>query len=251
MAPPGTNLPKTREEFKAYLLRKLGHPVIQINVSDEQIEDRIDDALSYFYTNHYDGSTVVYYKHLVTQEDKDNKYITLPPNIIGAVRVFDLNTGSYSAGMFSMEYQIALNDLYTLTSQSMLPYYMMQYQVQQMQKLLVGMKPIRFNRYDQKVYLDTNWGRFNEGAYLIVEAYQVVNPELYENAWSDIWLTRYATCLVKVQWGENLTKFIGGVLPGGVQFNGNRILSDAQNEKIQLENEMIDMYTAPVQIFLG
>ncbi len=117
--------PTTKAEFKEYCLRKLGKPVIEINVDDDQVDDRIDEAIRYWYDYHFDGSDRVYYKHQVTDTDKANKYITLPENIIGAVRVFQIGDPSIRADdLFNIRYQIALNDLYTLTNVSLVPYYM-------------------------------------------------------------------------------------------------------------------------------
>lgn len=244
-------LPTSRPELKSYILRALGAPVLKIQVSNEQIEDRIDEALKYYYDYHFDGTEKVFYKHKVTAADKKNKYITLPDNIIGAVRIFDVGFGANSGGMFSVEYQIALNDLYTLTSASMVPYYITKMGLEQMEQILVGKKPIRYNRNRNILQVDMNWNVFAVGDYLVVEAYQVVDPEEFNDVYSDRWLMRYATALVKRQWGTNLTMFVGMQLPGGVQFNGDRILSDAQAEIAQMEAEMQTAYSLPPMDMIG
>lgn len=245
-------VPTTRTEFKEYCLRKLGKPVIEINVDDDQVEDRIDEAIRYYWDYHFDGSDKIYYKHQVTAEDKANKYITMPENILGTVRVFPIGDPSIrSDDLFNIRYQIALNDLYTLTSVSMVPYYMAMQHLGVISEILVGQQPIRFNRHMNRLYVDMDWDTFNTGEYLLVEAYQVVDPETYTDAYGDRWLQNYATAKIKYQWGTNLTKFTGMQLPGGVQFNGQKILDDAQAEITAMEKEMISSYSLPVSDMIG
>lgn len=245
-------VPTSRSTFKEYCLRKLGKPVIEINVDDDQIEDRIDESLKYYYDYHFDGSEKVYYKHLVTETDKANKYITMPENIIGAVRIFSIGDPSIrSDDLFNIRYQIALNDLYTLTAVSMIPYYMVMQHLGLITEMLVGKQPIRYNRHTDKLYVDMDWKSVNVGEYLLVEAYEVIDPDVYTDAWGDRWLQEYATAKIKYQWGTNLTKFIGLSLPGGVQFNGEKILNDAKDEITKLEQEMISSYSLPVSDMIG
>lgn len=244
-------LPTNRAEFKENCLRRLGKPVIEINVDDDQLEDRIDEALRYYYDYHFDGSEKVFYKHQVTSQDKTNKYITLPENIIGAVNIFDIGSALGTNNLFNIRYQIALNDLYTLTSVSMIPYYMAMQHIQFLEYLLVGKQPIRYNRHTNKLYLDMDWDRFNVGDFIIVEAYEVVNPDTYTDAWADRWLLQYAACLIKQQWGTNLKKFQGMQMPGGLTFNGQQIYNEATSERAELENEMIFTYSLPAQDFIG
>ena len=246
-------IPSTRAEFKEWCLRKLGKPVIEINVDDDQIDDRIDESLRYYWDYHFDGSEKVYYKHLVTADDITNKYITLPENIIGAVRIFSIGDPSISSDdLFNIRYQIALNDLYTLTSVSLVPYYMVMEHLALVQQLLVGQKPIRYNRHRNRLHVDTAWGdQIKLGEYILVEAYEVVDPDTWSDAWGDRWLQQYATAKIKYQWGTNLSKFIGMQLPGGVQFNGERIMDDAKAEIDKLEAEMITSYSLPVTDMIG
>jgi len=241
----------SRSEFKEYCLRKLGKPVIEINVDDDQVEDRIDEALKYYWDYHFDGTEKIFYKHQFTQEDIDNKYITLPQNIIGAVNIFDIGDYIATNNIFNIRYQIALNDLYTLTYQSMVPYYMAFQQLQLLEQLLVGKQPIRYNRNTNKLYVDVNWDKVTVGYYLVVEAYQIVDPTTYQDVWNDRWLQRYATALIKKQWGTNLTKFIGMQLPGGIQFNGEKIYNDAHDEIEKYEQEMISSYSLPIADMIG
>ena len=244
-------VPTSRSEFKEYCLRKLGKPVIEINVDDDQVEDRIDEALKYYWDFHFDGTERIYYKHLVTAENISQGYITLPENIIGAVRIFDVSGSMVTNNIFDIRYQIALNDMYTLTSVSMVPYYMAFQHIQLLEQLLVGQQPIRYNRHNDRLYVDMNWDKVNEGSYIIVEAYQVLDPEVYEDAWGDRWLSGYATALIKRQWGSNLTKFSGLQLPGGVQFNGDKIYNDAVNEIEQMEKDMSITYSLPSFDMIG
>ncbi len=246
--------PTTRETFKAYCLRALGAPVIEINVSDDQVEDRIDEALSYYADYHFDGSAKIYFKHQITQDDKDDKYITLPENIIGAVSLFAIGGGwgaTSPDNLFDINYQIAMNDLYNLTNQSMISYYMTREKLNLMQELLVGKQPIRYERTRNQLHIDMNWDKVKVGQYLIVEAYEVIDPEEFADVWKDRWLARYTTALIKQQWGLNLTKFTGMQLPGGLQFNGERILSDAQNEIKDMEARMITEFSLPPEDMIG
>lgn len=244
-------LPTNRSEFKAYCLRQLGAPVIEVNISDEQIDDRVDEAFKFWADYHFDGSEKVYYKHQVTEQDKTNKYITMPENIIGVVNIFDLGSALGTNNLFNIRYQIALNDLYTLTSVSMVPYYMAMTHIQFLEQLLVGKQPLRYNRHTDKLYLDMDWDRVNAGEFLIVEAYEVIDPDVYTDAWSDRWLLRYGTCLMKLQWGNNLKKFDGMKMPGGLTFNGQKIYDEAMMEKEVMEKEMIYSYSLPATDMIG
>jgi hypothetical protein len=234
--------PTTRKEFKEYCLKKLGHPVIQINVSDEQIEDRIDEAVSFYNDYHYNGAQHLYLKHLITEEDIENGYITVPERLIGVVRIFDLSSSiSSGTGMFNVTYQFVLNNLQSLTGYSIQNYYMTMQNLRMIQEFLVGWPMIRYNRNVNRVYLDLNMRKLVPGKYIIVEAYDPVNGEDYPDVWNERWLQNYTTALIKEQWGSNLTKFNNMQLVGGIQFNGQNILADAIAEKHKLEQEAYDM----------
>ncbi len=244
-------VPATRAQFKEYCLRKLGKPVIEINVDDDQIDDRVDESLRYYWDYHFDGSHKTYYKHPVTQTDKDNKYITLPENIIGAINIFDIGDAVNTNNLFNIRYQIALNDLYTLTSQSMVPYFMAMQHIQFLEELLVGKQPIRYERHRDRLHIDMDWNKVEVGQFIIVEAYEVVDPDVWTDAWGDRWLQNYCTAKIKYQWGSNLTKFTGLNLPGGVQFNGDKILDDAAAEILKMEEEMLNSYSLPNVDMIG
>ena len=243
--------PTSRATFKEYCLRSLVKPVIEINVDDDQVDDRIDEALKYYWDYHFDGSEKLYYKYQVTDQTKADRYITMPENVIGVINLFPVGQALNTNNLFNIRYQIALNDLYTLTSVSMVPYYMAMQHVQFLEQMLVGQQPIRYNRHMNRLYVDMDWNIISSGDYIVAEAYQIVDPDVYTDAWSDRWLLRYATCLIKLQWGNNLKKFQGMQLPGGIQFNGQKIYEEALQERMDLEKEMITSYSLPVTDMIG
>lgn len=244
-------VPTTRAAFKEYCLRRLGKPVIEINVDDDQVEDRIDEALKYYWDYHFDGTEKIFYKHQVTANTISDKYITLPDNIIGAVNIFNIGDAMNVANIFNIRYQIALNDLYTLTNVSLVPYFMAFQHIQLIEEILVGKKPIRYNRHRNQLFIDMDWSVMTAGQYIIVEAYQIVDPDTYSDAWGDRWLLQYATALIKRQWGNNLKKFEGMQMPGGLTFNGQKIYDEAAEEINALEKEMIVSYSLPVTDMIG
>tara|TARA_R110000822_G_scaffold3972_2_gene16962 strand:- start:9649 stop:10395 length:747 start_codon:yes stop_codon:yes gene_type:complete len=246
-------LPTTRTGFKEHCLRKLGFPVVEINVEDMQVEDRIDEALSYYWDYHFDGVSKEYYKWVLTADNITNRYLDVPENIIGAVRVFDIGDALSTNNLFNIRYQIALNDLYDLTSfnQSLVTYYTNMQHIQFIEELLVGKQPIRYNRHMNKLHIDMDWQKLNPGEYVIAECYQIVDPEVYPDVYKDRWLISYASEKIKYQWGSNLSKFSGMTLPGGIQFNGNKIMDDAAAEIAKLEQEMISSYSLPVSDMIG
>ena len=245
------SIPTTRDQFKEFCLRALGKPVIEINVDDDQIDDRVDVALKYYMDYHFDGADKTYYKYQLTSDDITNQYITMPDNIMGVVNIFSIGTSLGSGDMFNIRYQIALNDLYTMTSVSMVPYYMAMSHIQLLEQLLVGQKPIRYNRNINKLYIDMDWSLVSPGEYVIVEAYQVIDPDVYTRAWSEYWLQRYATCLIKQQWGTNIKKYDGMTLPGGIKFNGEKIYNDATAEREKMEKEMTSSFSLPLTDMIG
>ena len=232
--------PTTRQEFKDWVLRKLGAPVIDINVSDEQIDDRIDEAVDYWRDYHYNGSQLVYLKHQITQENKDNGYIDLPSGLLGISGIFNMQSSiSTGSGIFNVQYQFVLNNLEDITGYNITNYYMSMSHLEFLQEMLVGKPMIRYNKHVNRLYLDTDPGLLVVGEYIIIEAYDVIDPSTYADVWGDRWLQNYASCLVKEQWGSNLTKFTGMQLVGGVSFNGEQILSDAKEERRLMEEEAV------------
>jgi len=242
----------SRQQFKDYVLRRLGSPVIDVNVDDEQVEDRIDDALAKFRDYHYDGTEHVYYKHVLTSTDITNQYITLPENMIGVTRVFDINDSFSATNLFNVRYQLHLNELFNISSVSVAPYVNAMRHIEFLEEVFVGKKPIRFNRHMDRLFIDMSWSEdVTAGQYIIIDGYRTVDPETYTDVWNDTWLKKYASALVKKQWGENLKKFEGMQLPGGVTFNGQKIWEEANEEVIKLEEEVILNYSLPVTDMIG
>jgi len=232
--------PTTREEFKAWVLRKLGAPVIDINVSDEQVDDRLDEAIDFWRDYHYNGSQLIYLKHQLTADDVANGYIDLPTTILGISGIFDMQSSiSTGSGIFNVQYQFVLNNLEDITGYNITNYYMSMSHLEFLQEMLVGKPMVRYNKHVNRLHLDMDKGVLTEGEYLIIEAYDVIDPASYSDVWSDRWLQNYATALVKEQWGSNLTKFTGMQLVGGVSFNGEQILSDAREERRLMEENAI------------
>ena len=244
--------PTSRLEFREWCLRKLGKPVIEINVDQDQVEDRIDEALSYYWDYHFDGTERTFLKHQITEQDKTNGYIVVPENIIGVVNIFSLGSSiTASTGMFNVQYQFVLNNIHDMVNYNMTNYYMSMANLQFMEQLLVGAQPIRYNRHMNRLHVDTDWKRLPVGDYIVAEAYSVVDPNVYADVWKDRWLQSYASAKIQEAWGRNLTKFTGMTLPGNIQFNGEKILDDAMVEIRRLEDEMISSYSLPVTDMIG
>ena len=243
--------PTSKATFKEHCLRRFGKPVIEINVDEDQIDDRVDEALDYYADYHFDGFEHTYYKHQVTDTDKTNKYITLPDNIIGVVDLFDIGDATSTNNLFNVRYQIALNDLYDLSRYELVPYYMNFQNIRMIEEILVGKQRLRFNRHLNQLHIDMGWDRLNTGDFIVCKAYKVIDPDTYTDVWKDRWLLRYAACLIKLQWGSNLTKFEGMQLPGGVQFNGAKLYDDAFAERQQLEEEIQSNYVYPPEDMVG
>lgn len=244
--------PTSREAFKQYCLRNLGSPVIDINVDDEQLEDRIDEALQYYRDYHYDGTIHDYMSHQITADDIANKYIPIAENIQGIVRVFDIDdTGVGASSLFNVRYQIHLNDLYQFSSATYSGYVSAMTNIATMEEIFVGKQPIDFNRHVNRLYIRMDWDEITVGQYIVIEGYRTTDPDTYTDVWNDRWLLRYGTALFKRQWGENLSKFAGVQLPGGITLDGPRVMSEAREEIQKLEEEMIASYSLPVHDMTG
>ena len=341
--------PTSKTQFKEFCLRKLGKPVIEINVDDDQVDDRIDEALSYYQDYHFDGVEKTYVKHEVTNSsvtvadsielDPDNnphfkvgdvikevadansgatdgtasatviavdntagkkrlffkkptsgkfdvanfvtsdtfmtkvgstttgsataitaihqgsfelEYIGVPENIIGAINVFSPESNvSLGSGIFNAKYQYVLHNLHDINMGPLMHFQMSMQHLQLIEELLVGAVPIRYNRHQNKIMLDMDWDNLTVGNFIVIEAYQVVDPNTYTDVWKDRWLQNYATAKIKYQWGSNLTKFNGMTLPGNVQFNGEQILNDAREEIQRLEEDIANSYSLPAIDMIG
>lgn len=242
----------SREQLKQYCLRNLGAPVLEINVDDDQLEDRIDEALDFFRLYHYDGIEKVYLKHQITETDIANKYIPMSPMVFGVSRVLPIAYGAAnSKNLFDLQYQLRLNDLYDLTSTSIIYYTTVMQHLSLLDLMLNGHIMWRFNRFQDRMYLDIDWNNdVKPGMYVIVECYRALDPNEYTRLWGEPWLKHYVTALFKKAWGTNLKKFSGMQLPGGVTIDGDKLYDEAVSEMKDLEDELMNK-AAPLDFFLG
>ena len=265
--------PTSRETLKQYCLRNLGKPVIEINASDEQLEDRIDEALQYFAQYHYDGIRRTYLKYQYTSDDKTrltgnssetatknsvstswtegNNYLVVPESVISVINIFPFsNKGNLN--LFDVRYQLRLNDLYDFSSTSIINYDVVLRHLDFLDHILVGEKPLRFNQHDNRLYIDMDWTNdLQVGEYLVIEAYRKLDPESYTDVYNDIYLKRYTTALFKKQWGANLSKFGGVAMVGGVTLNGVEIYSQALAEIEKLETEIRSTFELNPAMMIG
>ena len=268
--------PNSRAALKEHCLRQLGKPVIEINVDDDQVDDRIDDALQYFSQYHYDGVERVYLKHAVTQTEIDRAktnasvtatdkadnsitatwldgkgFIPVPDSVLSVVKVFDF-TDKNTTNMFDVRYQLRLNDLYDFSSESIIHYEMTMRQLDFLDHILVGEKPIRFNQHMNRLYIDMDWSTdITAGEFLIIECYRKLDPSTYTDVFNDIYLKRYTTALIKRQWGANLSKFEGVQMLGGVTLNGAKLFEEAQTDIEKLEEQIQLAYELPPNYMIG
>jgi hypothetical protein len=250
-------MPMTLDDFKRYTLRALGAPIIEINVTDEQLQDRYEDARRKYHDHHYDGTERIYFKHQITQTDYDQKFIALPDNIVGVNKIIKFTLGAGASGdstLFNISYQFLLNEMHLLWSAGNIAYYehTMQH-LTMMDQILNGVPTIRFNRAVNKLHVDINWDKGLEvGKWVVLECYVSVDPEVYPRVFEDIWFKNYYKALVKRQWGENLSKFAGVQMIGGVTLNGPAMYQDANEEVMRLEQELRDSFETPIDaIYLG
>ena len=269
-------IPTTKSTFKEYCLRNLGKGVIDINVSDDQADDRIDEALQYFAQYHYDGIEKVYLKHQITQEDVDRSktnetstatdskdssitasfsegkgFIPMPSAVVSVIQIFPFDNVATN-NMFDIRYQLRLNDLYDFSSTSVIHYQMTMEHLDFLSHILVGEKPIRFNQHQNRLYIDMDYENdIDVGEYIIIECYRKIDPATYTDIFDDIYLKRYATALIKRQWGANLSKFSGVAMLGGVTMNGETIYSQAQEELEKLEEQIQLSFETPIDYMVG
>ena len=242
--------PTSRTELKDYCLRRLGAPVVEINVDEDQVQDRIDDALAFYRDYHYDGTERTFLKHQITQTDINNGYITVPESVTGVVNIFPLGTGLQSNNLFNLRYQITLNEIHDWQGGQLSNYVNSMERISLLEEILVGKQPLRFSRHTDKLHIDMDWSlRTSVGQYIIVECYQIITANA--SVWGDWWLRQYTTALIKRQWGENLKKFEGMQLPGGVTFNGQTIWQEATEEIQKLEEEVQKNYSMPAMDMIG
>ena len=268
--------PNSRANLKEYCLRTLGKPVIEINVDDDQVEDRIDESLQYFAQYHYDGVERMYLKHQITQAEIDRAatntsttatdtadnsitatwlegkgFIPVPDSVLSIVKVFDF-TDKANLNLFDVRYQLRLNDLYDFSSTSVLHYQMTMQHLDFLDHILVGEKPIRFNQHQNRLYIDMDWTNdLDTDEWIVIECYRKLDPNSYTDVWNDIYLKRYTTALFKKQWGANLSKFGGVAMVGGVTLNGQQIYSEALQDIEKLEQEIRTTYELNPAMMIG
>ena len=267
--------PNTRETLKQYALRNLGKPVIEINASDEQLEDRIDEALQYYAQYHYDGTRRTYLKYKLTSADKtrlsntnaitesatdgtttttwneDQNYLIVPQSVVSIINIFPFsNKGNLN--LFDVRYQLRLNDLYDFSSTSIINYDVVLRHLDFLDHILVGEKPLRYNQHDNRLYIDMDWTNdLATDEYIVIECYRKLDPESFTDVYNDLYLKRYVTALFKKQWGANLSKFGGVAMVGGVTLNGQQIYSEALQEVDKLEQEIRSTYELNPAIMIG
>ena len=278
--------PASRTDLINYCKRQLGAPVLEINVADEQVEDLVDDALQYFHERHFDGVTQMFLKYKVTQEDinrgrargnsntagivtttasatidnasvtfsfeENSNYLQIPPAVIGVNKIFRFDgSNTVTNNMFSVKYQLFLNDIYYWGSTELLTYAMVKTYLEDIDFLLNTEKMIRFNQRQDRLYLDIDWGSVNVGDYFIIDCYRLLDPNDFSRVWNDSFLKRYTTALLKRQWGQNLIKFQGVKLPGGIELNGRQIYDDAERDLQIIREQMSNTYELPPLDMIG
>jgi|TARA_R110001592_G_scaffold180882_1_gene423374 hypothetical protein len=269
-------IPTSKSTFKEYCLRSLGKGVIDINISDDQADDRIDEALQYFAQYHYDGIEKVYLKHKITQADVDRAasndtttatdsidssitatfsegkgFIPMPSAVVSVIQIFPFDDVATN-NMFDIRYQLRLNDLYDFSSTSVMHYQMTMEHLDFLSHILVGEKPIRFNQHQNRLYIDMDFANdIDVDQFIIIECYRKIDPASYSDIFDDIYLKRYATALIKRQWGANLSKFSGVAMLGGVTMNGETIYSQAQEELEKLEEQIQLSFETPIDYMVG
>lgn len=243
--------PETRKEFKAYCLRRLGAPVIQINVADQQIEDLIDTALELFGRSHYDGSIQIYQPVEVTAQVRTDKFFPIDETIIGVQRV--LETSYQGSSQFSIEWQLMASTYpFALKGDGLLTYAMAMSYRETLKNVVSGKtKHLRYNRHMDRLFIDMDWNTVRDGQIFVVEATRVLDPEEFPQVWNDPFLKKYATALIKRQWGNNLRKLKNVQLVGGVSIDADGILQEAEAEIAALEDAMINEYQEPVDFIVG
>ena len=276
--------PSTRQGLIDYCLRKLGAPVLEINVDDDQIDDLVDDAIQYFNERHFDGVERMFLKYEIQQSDIDrgrangtsgvgivtttadativgtattfsyyetSNFIQVPDSVVGIERIFKFDTSSISGGMFSIKYQLFLNDLYYFNSVELLQYAMTKSYLEDIDHLLTTDKQIRFNKRQDRMYLDIDWKAQNAGDFLVIDCYRALDPASFTQVYNDSFVKKYLTSLIKRQWGQNLIKFRGVKLPGGIELNGREIYEDAERELEQLKQTMMLEHELPPLDLIG
>ena len=282
--------PSTRQGLVDYALRKLGAPVLEINIDDDQIDDLVDDAIQLFNERHFDGVEEMFLKHEFTQDEIDrgkatsetdsqntagivtttgtstsisgygtttssfvenSNFIQVPDSVIGIEKIFKFDTSSISGGMFSIKYQLFLNDLYYFNSVELLQYSMVKSYLEDIDFLLTPDRQVRFNKKQNRLYLDLDYNSIREGDFIVIDCQRILNPDDFTKVYNDPFLKMYVTALLKKQWGQNLIKFRGVKLPGGLELNGREIYEDGERELEAIRQKMQLEYELPPLDFIG
>jgi len=276
--------PTSREGLIDYAKRQLGFPVLEINVADEQFQDLLDDAIQIYQERHYDGIARMYLKYKITQDDIDrgqarggdstlgittttttstvglsttfnieenNNYIQMPPSVIGVNQIFKVRSDTVYDGLFNIRYQLFLNDLYAFGSIDLLQYAMVQTKLEDITFLLNPDVRYRFNIRQDRLYIDVDWAQINKDDFFVIDCFRILDPDDFTKVYNDQFLKRYFTALCKRQWGQNLIKFQGVQLPGGIQLNGRQIYDDGVAELAEIRSKMASDYEMPPLDMIG
>ena len=279
--------PASRQQLIDYCLRKLGAPVLEINVADDQIDDLVDDAIQLFNERHFDGVERMYLKYKITQEDIDrgtgkntdgvgivtttatstniagygtttsswyetSNFLQVPDSVVGIEKIFKFDASTISGGMFSIKYQLFLNDVaFNLGYNGLLSYAMTKSYLQDIDMLLTTDKQVRFNQRQDRLYLDIDWGAAVKDNYIILDCYRALDPTEFTGVFNDPFMKKYLTALIKRQWGQNLIKFQGVKLPGGIELNGRQIYDDAERDIEGIISKMSSEYEVPPLDLIG
>ena len=277
--------PASRTDLINYCKRQLGAPVLEINIADEQVDDLVDDALQYFHERHFDGVVQTFLKYKITQDDIDrgrgkgsnnpvgivtttatstvgisstfsfeenSNFLQIPPAVLGINKIFRFDgSNTVTNNMFSVKYQLFLNDVYTFSSTEILSYAMTKRYLEGLDFALGTEKYIRFNKRQDRLYLDFDWGAASKDDYLIIDCYRLIDPNDFTRVYNDSFLKKYLTALMKRQWGQNLIKFQGVKLPGGIELNGRQIYDDAEKDLEIIREQMSNTYELPPLDMIG
>lgn len=245
-------IPSTRDEFKEWVLRRLGHPVIEINVDEIQLDDRIDEAISEYQNFHGDAVERILLKHQITSGEIANNSIDIPEEVIGIVKIYPPTPLTGLTNVFNPQYEFKMNDFYSFVSTSMIDYYLIQRHLNMIGNLMgTDGGSYRYTRYKNKLDINMDWSQVNAGDYLVIEANRVLNPTIYPLVWNDQWLRRYAVALVREQWANNLIKYIGLKLPGGVEINAQALMEQSLKELEILRQELQTTWSTPPYMIVG
>tara|TARA_A100000164_G_scaffold62443_1_gene51019 strand:- start:1709 stop:2551 length:843 start_codon:yes stop_codon:yes gene_type:complete len=277
--------PNSKQTLVDYCLRQLGAPVLEINIDDDQVDDLVDDTIQLFNERHYNGVEKMYLKYILTQDDIDrgratgttgvgivtttttsngvgiastnfnwyenSNYLQVPESVIGVEKIFKFDTSTISGSMFSIKYQLFLNDLYQFNSVELLQYSMIKTRLEDIDFLLSTDKQIRFNQRQDRLYLDIDWGAEEPGTFIVLDCFRALDPDSFSQIYNDYFVKKYLTALMKRQWGQNLIKFKGVKLPGGIELNGREIYEDGQRELDAIKERMSQEYELPPFDFIG